>query len=95
MARHLSSDAAAELARQLDLDVGDVGICHACLGFVSFPLRRGDERETARATADFAPSLWEEGLAGPARAALERARTAEVRCADAGSPMWRHEAAAA
>lgn len=76
--RPISLAAATELAAQLDIDVDDVAICHACLSFVSLPLDHGDERETARATAEVAPILWEEGLALPARLALERARTARV-----------------
>ena len=63
-----------QLAAELDLDVYEVGICHACLSFVSFPLDDGDEREVARALRKFGPILWEEGLAVPLQAALERAR---------------------
>lgn len=62
------------LAAALDLDVYDVGICLPCLSFVAFPLDDGDEQETARAVAEFAPILWDEGLALPLRAALERAQ---------------------
>jgi hypothetical protein len=84
MASVITREAAAELASRLDLDVNEVGICHACLSFVSFPLRDGDERETARATAEFAPILWDEGLAEPATSALERAQAAGIAHADAG-----------
>lgn len=65
---------AEQLAAALGLDVYEVGICHACLSFVSFPLDDGDEREVARAVRRFAPILWEEGLALPLQAALEQAR---------------------
>jgi hypothetical protein len=61
------------LAGALDLDVHGVGICHACLSFVSFPLDLGDEAEVRRAIRHFAPILWEEGLALPVQAALQRA----------------------
>jgi hypothetical protein len=61
-----------KLAAELDLDVYEVGICHACLSFVSFPLDDGDERRVARALRKFGPILWEEGLAEPLQAALER-----------------------
>jgi hypothetical protein len=61
------------LVAALDLDVYELGICHACLSFVSMPLDAGNERETARALREFAPILWEEGLALPLQAALERA----------------------
>ena len=84
MASTITREAAAELAATLDLDVDEAGICHACLSFVSFPLRDGDERETARATAEFAPILWDEGLAEPATWALERAHADGVPHADAG-----------
>jgi hypothetical protein len=73
MASAITREAAAELAARLELDVDEVGICHACLSFVSFPLRDGDERETRRALAEFAPILWDEGLAEAAVSALERA----------------------
>ena len=79
----ISTGTADELAAQLDLDVDEVGICHACLSSVSFPQRAGDERETRRATNEFAPILWDEGLEGPVREALERASTAGVAGADA------------
>jgi hypothetical protein len=72
MAR-ISSDAAARLAAQLDLDADDIGICHACLSFVSMPLSTGHERKTADATRMITPQLWDEGLAQPARMALRRA----------------------
>jgi len=81
----ISAEAATELARQLALDVDEVGICHACLSFVSFPQRAGDERETRRATNEFAPILWDEGLEAPVREALERARAAGVAEAEAAA----------
>lgn len=72
----------SELARRLDLDVNAVGICHACLSFVSFPLDLGDEAEVRRALRHFAPILWSEGLALPVQVALERARRDAVPGAD-------------
>src|SRR4051794_41263993 len=67
------SDADA-LADALELAVHDTGICLACLCSVSFALDKGDESGIRRATSYFAPALWAEGLALPARRALERAR---------------------
>lgn len=67
-------DELPNLVRALDLDVHRVGICHACLSFVSFPLDEGDEAEVRRALRHFAPVLWSEGLALPLQAALECAR---------------------
>ena len=64
----------AALAARLDLDLSAIGICHACLSFVSMALDSGDERAVAREIRRMAPDLWAEGLALPARAALERAR---------------------
>ena len=81
----ISAEAAAALAAQLELDVDQVGICHACLSVVSFPQRAGDERQTRRATNEFAPILWDEGLEGPVRAALDRAREAGVAGAEAAA----------
>lgn len=49
-----------------------------------FPLGRGDERRAASATAWITPDLWEEGLALPARLALERARGDGIPGAEAG-----------
>lgn len=64
------------LAARLDLELDSIGICLACLSFVSMALDSGDEREVRRAVNYFAPALWEEGLALPVRAALERASKA-------------------
>lgn len=67
-----------ELDRRLELDLNTVGICHACLSFVSFPLDLGDEAEVRRALRRFAPVLWAEGLAMPLQVALDRARRERV-----------------
>jgi hypothetical protein len=72
--RRITPQQADELAAALDLDLDDVGICHACLSFVSFALDAGDEREARSATFRMARDLWWEGLALPTQAALERAR---------------------
>jgi hypothetical protein len=58
--------------RELDVDLG-VGICHACLSFVSFALDNGDASEIARWIQRMTPNLWEDGLAEPAFAAVRRA----------------------
>ncbi len=63
----------AVLAAALELDVDDIAICHACLGFVSFALDSGDDHEVACSITRIAPDLWAEGLALPVRLALERA----------------------
>lgn len=65
---------ATAFAARLDLDVSTLGICHACLSFVSMALDSGDERAVSRELRRIAPDLWEEGLALPVLAALERAR---------------------
>jgi imidazolonepropionase-like amidohydrolase len=65
---------ASELAGKLDLDMHETGICLACLTFVAFPIDSGNEREAQGATVRVTPILWEEGLEGPARRALEHAR---------------------
>ena len=69
---------AAALAAELELDVDDLGICHACLSFVSFAIDAGDERKVAGSISRMAPDLWAEGLSQPVRLALERARTLGV-----------------
>jgi hypothetical protein len=72
--RPITPQQAEELAAALDLDLDEVGICHACLSFVSFALDAGDEREARSATFRMSRDLWCEGLALPVQAALERAR---------------------
>jgi hypothetical protein len=84
MTESISSIDAAGLAARLEIDVDDVAICHACLSFVSIPLGRGDERGAARAAVRITPDLWEEGLALPARLAVERAQADGIPGADAG-----------
>jgi hypothetical protein len=60
------------LARELDVDL-DAGVCHACLGFVSFALDDGDPSEISRWIRRMTPDLWGDGLAEPALAAVRRA----------------------
>jgi hypothetical protein len=74
---------ARRLVSQLDLDLDDIGICLACLSFVSMAIDRGDEREIRGEANRMTPDLWAEGLALPARLALERARKRGVPGADA------------
>jgi hypothetical protein len=64
---------ADKIARELDIDVDDIGICHACLSFVSFAIDDGDEREIRLWTNRITPDLWDEGLALPVKMALKRA----------------------
>jgi hypothetical protein len=65
---------AERLAGQLDLDVDDIGICHACLSFVSMAIDAGNPHKVRGAVQSMTPHLWDEGLALPARMALARAR---------------------
>jgi len=65
---------AAALAAELELDVDDIAICHACLSFVSFAIDAGDDHEVACSIRRIAPDLWAEGLAQPVCIALRRAR---------------------
>jgi hypothetical protein len=74
----ITKEQARAVAQALELDLDEIDICLACLSFVSFPLRTGDDREVRRALAHVTPHLWEEGLALPAVTALERARQAGV-----------------
>jgi hypothetical protein len=69
---------ADKIARDLDLDVDDIAICHACLSFVCFSIDSGDPREIRRWTNRMTPDLWEEGLEQPARLALKRAGAREA-----------------
>src|SRR5437870_11954462 len=79
----LTKEQARAVAQALELDLDEIDICLACLSFVSFPLRTGDDREVRRALAYITPHIWEEGLALPAVAALERARRAGLPHAEA------------
>jgi hypothetical protein len=69
---------ADRIARNLDLDVDDIGICHACLSFVSFAIDEGNVREIKRWTNRMTPDLWADGLEQPARMALRRAEEYEA-----------------
>jgi len=71
------------LAAKLDLDVYAIGICHACLSFVSFAIDNGDPATIAGQTRSMTPVLWDEGLAEPALVAVRRAQMAGVPDADA------------
>jgi hypothetical protein len=64
---------AQALAEQLDLGVDDIGICHACLSFVSMAIDAGNPHKIRGAVQSMTPYLWDEGLALPARMALARA----------------------
>lgn len=66
------------LAAALDLDLGHVGICHACLSFVAFPLDGGDVREARSWARRMTSDLWHEGLAEPALAAMRDAADAGI-----------------
>lgn len=65
---------AERLAAQLDIDVDDIGICHACLSTVTFAIDAGSPHKIRGAVQSMTPYLWDEGLAVPARMALARAR---------------------
>jgi hypothetical protein len=71
------------IASEPDLDLDDIGICLACLSFVSMAIDRGDEREIRGELIRMTPDLWAEGLALPARLALQRARKQGVAGAEA------------
>lgn len=78
----LDATRARELVAQLDLDLGRIPVCYACLSFVSMTIDGGDEPKIRGATVQWTPILWEEGLAAPARAAVERAARRGVKNAD-------------
>ena len=75
---------AERLAGQLDLDVDDIGICHACLSTVTFAIDEGNPHKIRGAVQSMTLYLWEEGLALPARMALARARARGVEGAAEG-----------
>jgi hypothetical protein len=70
------------LARELDVGL-DVGICLACLSFISSAIDEGDPRKVAREVRRMTPDLWDEGLAEPSRAAIRRAAARGVPEAEA------------
>ena len=61
---------------QLDLDVDQIGICQACLSFVSCSLK--DPKEARHWTYEMTPFMWEEGLKEPALAAVRKLGDAEA-----------------
>jgi hypothetical protein len=79
----ITAQQARAVAHALELDLDEFDICLACLSFVSFPLEAGDDPGVRRALASVTPHVWEEGLALPAVAALERARRAGLPHAEA------------
>jgi hypothetical protein len=68
------------VAKELELDL-NVGVCHACLSFVSFAL---DDTPAAcnGKVRQMTPVLWDEGLAEPALAAVRSACERGVPYAD-------------
>jgi hypothetical protein len=64
---------AHKIARELEIDVHDIGVCLACLSFVSFAIDGGDAREIKLWTNRMTRDLWAEGLEQPAKLALKRA----------------------
>ena len=66
-------------ARALDLDLGRIRVCFACLSFVSCPLAEGDLDEAKVWARRMTPDLWAEGLAEPALRAVRKARLAGLR----------------
>lgn len=75
---------AAALANELDIDVDDIGICHACLSIVTMAIDAGNPHKIRGAVQSMTPYLWDEGLALPVRMALERARQRGVALAAEG-----------
>ena len=55
---------------QLGLDVDRIGICQACLSFVSCSL--DDPKEARHWTYEMTPNIWEEGLREPALDAVRK-----------------------
>jgi len=81
----MTRDEAIRLAAELDLDVNDMGICLACLSFVSFAVDSGNEHKIRGEITRMTPLLWDEGLALPVQMALHRARQRGV--ANAGEAL--------
>lgn len=69
----LPRNRADRLARQLRLDLGSTRICLACLSIVAFALDGGDRHEIQGRLMQMTGTLWEEGLAEPALAAVREA----------------------
>jgi len=61
------------VAKELELDLNAVGICHACLCFVSFALDDDSPHKLNGELRRMTTHLWAEGLAQPALAAVRGA----------------------
>jgi hypothetical protein len=70
------------LAAALDVDL-NVGVCFACLSFVSLAIDHGDAAEIAREVRRMTPDLWADGLDVQIRTAVKRAVARNVEGADA------------
>jgi len=70
------------VAKELELDLNAVGICHACLCFVSFALDDDSPHKLNGELRRMTPVLWAEGLAQPALAAVRGACERGVSDAD-------------
>ena len=73
----ITREHADTFASQLDIGL-DIPICHACLSFVSLAIDDGDPADVARQARKLTPYLWDEGLAGPALAAVREACARDV-----------------
>jgi len=74
---------ADELAGRLRLDLDSTRICLACLSIVAFALDGGNRHEIQGRLVALTHTLWDEGLAEPALAAVREARDRGVRDAPA------------
>src|SRR5437870_238812 len=77
----MSQARADSIAAQLQIGL-DVGICHACLGFVCIAIEAGNPRDVARETRRVTRDLWAEGLAEPALTAVRAACASGIHDAD-------------
>lgn len=69
----------ALFSAELDLDLERSRACLACLSFVSSCLRAGDEHEARVWVRRVTPTIWIEGMEGPARRAVREAALGGVR----------------
>ena len=74
----MDRQSADQVVAAIDVERARRAACPVCLFGIARELEAGDEKKIEKALRFFVPLLWDEGLAEPLKAALERAGLAGV-----------------